>query len=384
MEPMGITVAGVGGGGGRIVSRLMDPMLPGVQTVVVNTDARALAECRAMAKIQIGKGRTEGLGAGGDPVLGRTAAEDDIEDLKLIFADTQLLIVVVGLGGGTGSGVAPLILRGAREAGVSTICFATMPFRFEGDQRRSLADKTVAALQDVCSALIVVPNDRLFETVGDQGVATTFDRTDEILGRGVTGLCRMLSSPGRLDLDLADLRRVIQVGLGRCTMGIGEGTGPDKAKQAVSALLEGPLLEKGEVLSRAGSVLVSVVGDPDLKMKDLETILDAIKSRLPSHGEVLAGAILDDACRDRVTVTLIAAEAVAVANADAPLERGLDADDSRRITSRGRRKSAASQQARLRLDSPERGRFNNVEATNIGGEDLDVPTYRRRGMTIEK
>ena len=383
MEAMGITVVGVGGGGCRIIGRLMDPLLAGVQTVAVNTDARALAECRAMAKIQIGKGRTEGLGAGGDPVLGRTAAEDDIEDIKLIFTDTQLLILVVGLGGGTGSGVAPLILRDAREASIPTLCFATLPFKFEGDQRRSLADKTVAVLQDLCSALIVVPNDRLFETVGDQGLAQTFDRTDEILGRGVAGLCRMLNSPGRLNLDLADLRRVIRTGLGRCTLGIGEGSGTDKAAQAVREILDGPLLDKGEVLARAGSVLVSIVADPDLRMKDLEKIMESIKSRVPSHADVLTGAILDDLWRDRLTITVIAAEAVPVANpAAAQLPDGSDRDD--KITSRGRRKGAALQQARLRLDSPARGRFNNVEPTMLEGQDMDVPTYRRKGMMIEK
>lgn len=385
MEPMGITVVSVGGGGGRIISRLMDPLLPGVQTVAVNTDARALAECRAMVKIQIGKGRTEGLGAGGDAVLGRTAAEDDITELKTIYADTQLLILVVGLGGGTGSGVAPLLLREAREGGIPAICFATLPFRFEGDQRRSLADKTVAALQDNCSALVLVHNDRLFETVGDQGVAQTFDKTDEILGRGVSGLCRMLNSPGRLNLDLADLRRVIRTGLGRCTLGIGEGTGPSKAKQAVREILEGPLLEKGEILARAGSVLVSVVADPELRMKELETILESIKARVPSHGEVLTGAILDDLWKDRVTVTVIAAESVPVANATAAqLAASQDGEDTRQISSRGRRKGAATQQARLRLDSPSRGRFSNVEPTTIDGEDMDVPTFRRKGMTIEK
>jgi cell division protein FtsZ len=381
MDEFRITVAGVGGGGCRVVDRLADETWHGVRTVAINTDARSLATCRAEAKIQIGKGRTEGLGAGGDAALGLKAAEDDLDILRSGLTESGVIFVVAGLGGGTGSGAAPLILQEARDAGMLGICMATLPFRFEGPQRRAQADRTLARLREICNALIVVPNDRLFEAVGDLSVKETFARADAILGGCLAGLCRLMSTPGHLNLDLADFRRVIQNGLGQCTMGYGEGSGPDKAAQALEALLKGPLLEQGEILARTGAVLVSIVGDADLRMKDVETIMDSLSARVPGHCYVGSGVVIEKSWSDRIAVTVVAAESTV---AQSPGPEGEEAEEIKTISSRGKKRSAAAAQARLRLDSPARGRFKDVEPTMLDGEALDVPTYRRRNITIER
>jgi cell division protein FtsZ len=386
MDELRITVAGVGGGGSRIVDRLADEAVRTVRTVAINTDARALASSRAESTIQIGKGRTEGLGTGGDAAMGRKAAEDDLDLVRGILADTSLLFVVVGLGGGTGSGATPLLLQEAREAGLLTLCFATLPFRFEGPQRRAQADRSAAQLRELCNGLIVVPNDRLFETVGDLGVPETFARADAILGGGVAGVCRLMTTPGHLNLDLADLRHVIQNGLGQCTLAHAEGFGEDKANQALSALLGGPLLDHGEVLARTGSVITSIAGDADLRMKDVSTILESVASRVPSHCYVGAGTVIEDSWHDRVAITVIAAEsAPAHVPAKPQTEETAATEEAAKITSRGRKRSgAATAQARLRLDAPVRGRFKDVEPTMLEGEDLDIPTYQRRGLALER
>jgi cell division protein FtsZ len=385
MDAMKITIAGLGGCGCQLVDCLADEIWPGVETVLINTDARSLAACRAESKLQIGKGRTEGLGTGGDATLGLKAAEDDMELVRAILADTQVLFMVVGLGGGTGSGAAPRILEEARECGVMTICLATLPFRFEGPQRRAQADRTLSRMRELCNAMIVVPNDEILETAGDVEVKAVFATADRIMRGAVAGLCRLMTRPGPLNLDLADLRRVIQGGIGQCTLGYGEGRGPDKAAAALVELLGGGMMEKGQVLERSGAVLVSIVGDADLRMKDVQSILDGISTRVAGRCYVISGTILEESWSDCVAVTLVAAEGIGAKVAAEPKSAEVaETEEIKAISSRGKKRAAAASQSRLRLDSPSRGRFKDVEPTMLDGEDMDVPTYKRRNITIER
>ena len=385
MQGIRIVVVGVGGGGCKVVDRVSEFAGEGVAIAAVNTDARGLADCRAPTKLQIGRGRTEGLGTGGEVALGRLAAEDDREAIRAALAGANLVWVVVCLGGGTGTGATPVVLDAARAAGAMTLCLATLPFQFEGPQRRSQADRTVLALREACNALIVVPNDRLFESVGETGLAETFARADDVLSTGIAGLCRLLIQAGHINLDFADFQKAVQNGKGICTLSFGEGRGENRADQALAALLQGPLTEKGEVLANAGSLLVSIVGGPDLTVKQIRQIMNAIEAKAPKPCYVTMGTVVDDGWQGKLTVTVVASEASVPPPETDPARDGAaeDAMGKDPIPSRGRRKSGAAAQTKLKLDTG-RGRFKDVEPTMQDGEDLDIPTFIRRRIPVER
>jgi len=385
MTPVRIMAVGVGGAGGRIVTRVADALEGSVIAAAVNTDSRALEEAHAAVKVRIGGTRTGGLGTGGDDNLGRVAAEDELGMIRAMLADARLAVVVAGLGGGTGTGAAPVILAAAREAGATTLCFATLPFQFEGPQRRARADRALTALREACDALIVVPNDRLFAMPDGAGLADAFARADEVLGNGILGLCRMITQPGCMSLDFADLQQVIRKGGGACALGYGDGRGERKAGDAVAALLASPLLDEGRALDSARCVLVSVIGGPDLTLNEISDAMKAITAKLPAACQVTVGTVVDAAWRGRVTVmAIVSARLAAEENVTPP-----DADPAEpppgEVAGRGgKRATPAQTQTRLKLDASGRGRFKGLEPTIEDGEDLDLPTFIRRGIPIER
>ena len=386
MRDVKIMVVGVGGAGSRIVERLADTLGGAVAVAAVNTDAAALAESKVGTKVQIGASRTGGFGAGGDVNLGRLAAEDDKELLRSLFSGRDLVLLVLGLGGGTGTGAAQVVLGTARDAGAMTMCFVTLPFDFEGAQRKMVAEGAISGLREVCDALIAVPNDRLMETVGEGTLSETFARTDQIVSAGIRGICKLITHPGYINLDFADLQRVIRNSGGICTFGYGDGAGQNRAEAALAALLNSPLLEKGARVASAAALLVSVVGGSDLTVREIKGIMAAITAKASKDCHVAMGTVVDEDWQDRITITVVASDEWVVPEpAPPPAAEAEDVRDVPVAAGRAKRKTAAAPtQGDLELDPTGKGRFKGTEPTMMDGENLDIPTYLRRGIAIEK
>jgi len=385
MANMDITIVGVGGAGCRIADRVVDALGDCAAVIALNTDTRALEDSHAATRLQIGASRTGGLGTGGDASIGRLAAEDDVELIRGLFPDTRFALVVACLGGGTGTGAAPVVLREAREAGALTLCLATLPCDFEGEQKRSEAHDALGDRRAAADALIVVPNDRLFESVGAADLEGTFRRADAAIGTCIGSLVKMIDQPGQINLDFADLQQIVRSSGGACTMGYGEGEGDDRSGAALAALLESPLLEKGRVLERSESILVSLVGGPDLTVKDVGKIMSALTAKAREGCRVSMGTVIDETWQGRVTVTVLAAEE----RLDKPVRKvaapPVEYEAGSAKAARGRKKTRKSAaQTVLRLDTYGKGRFKDVEPTLFDGEDLDIPTFVRRGIAIDK
>lgn len=381
-----ICIIGLGGGGAKILDGIADAVAGGAAVVAVNTDTQALAESRAPSRVQIGMGRTHGFGTGGDVALGRQALEDDREVVEGLFGEVRLLILLVGLGGGTGTGAAPALLNIARDAGVMTLCFATMPFSFEGRLRRDQAYRGLAEIRDAADAVVMVQNDRLAEFVGESKVNETFARVDAVVGDAVCAVWKMLAKPGFINLDFADLRKVVKNTRGICALGYGRAEGENRAFTAVTSLLDGPLTDHGQVVANADSLLVSIVGGPDLTLVEVGAIMDAISARARKDGRIFMGTVIDEEWVDRVTITVIASEEWAPPDGETAQEEGPAESEGTASAKRGGGKRSRKRhlQTKLRLDASSRGRFKDVEPTVMDGEDLDIPTFARRGISIEK
>ncbi len=379
-----VSVVGVGDGGCRIVHALSELVRESPSLAAVNTDTRSLECTRATTKVQIGRSHTDGLGAGGHVSLGRLAAEDDMAVLQGLFAGTKLALVVVGLGGGTGTGAAPVLLRAAREAGAMTFCFATLPFTFEGEQRRQLAEEAVDEIREVSDALVAIPNDRLFHTGEDVPVADAFARADRVVAGGLCSVWKLLTDPGYINLDFNDIKRVAQ-GSGRaCSFGYAEAGGEDRVARAVEQLLQSSLLAHGQHVANAGAILVSIVGGPDLTLREVGDIMGALQSKVAKDCRLEMGTVIDDDWKGKVTVSLIVSEEapppdiLEVAAVPLPGMPGAEPPTAKRT---GKKKQ---RQTSLSFGATGKGRFKDVEPTIMDGEDLDIPTFVRRGVRLPK
>jgi cell division protein FtsZ len=369
-----IRIVGVGGAGCRIVDRLHELICDASSLVAVNTDSRSLDEARAAAKLQIGEALTNGLGAGGDVTIGRQAARDDVGMIRSLLSGADLVLLVAGLGGGTGTGALPVILDVAHDEGALVLCFATLPFEFEGRNRMKTAEETLEILKESADALLVVPNQRLSEYAGTATLAATFEKVDEILAKGVGGIEKLLTQPGLIHLDFADVKHMVRGGGGLCTLGFGEGTGKGKARQAVESLLDNPLLEKGQVVESAEALLLSIVGGPDLTLKEMGEITDAVSARTPKDCHLFIGTVVDESWEGKVTLTAIVSDEWRAE--PAAEEEG----EGKAATGR----KGKPLQTKLKLESYGKGRFKDVEPTILDGEDLDIPTFVRRGIPVAK
>lgn len=391
-----ICVVGVGHGGSAAVARMAEHWMEGPRVAVVNSDAHALSLSPVAERVQIGERVTNGQSTGGNAEAGRRAAEEDLDRLQALFAGADLVFLVGGLGGGLATGAMPIVAAAARAAGAMTLCFVTLPFDFEGEQRRRRAESGVEALRGAADAVIVVPNQRLFAMVGAElSVAEAFQRADVTLGRAIYSVWRLAVRPGLISLDFADLQSMLYGSGGMGSFGYGDGRGPDKARQAVKALIESPLLEGGQVLATSGCVLVSIVGGPDLMLKEIETVMNAIRAAARKGAQILMGTVVEDDWRERLSVTALVSESWTGRHAEPdvieePAEAGGEARPAPEPAADApapaprRRRSRKEQQADLSLDPIEarKGRFKDVEPTILDGEDYDVPTFMRRGIPI--
>jgi len=386
MEERSICVLGVGGGGGRIVDRIAALAPTGAVAGAIDTDRRALAQCTVKHRIAIGGVRTGGGGAGGDVEIGRLSFEDDRRQVQPLLDEAKLAIVVSALGGGTGSGACKALLEAAREQECRTLCVLTLPFAFEGPSRRATAERALPEIQAAADAVVAVHNDRLFASVGEATVSEAFLRADEVLATAIRALWKLVTHRGYINLTLADLLATIRGADKPCAIAFGAGTGKTRAEKAVAGILEGPLTEGGELLAGTRAALVSIVGGPDLGVREVNDMMNALTARLHADCHIAMGTVIDEAARNKVMMTLVFADQWSGAGRPAPPPAApapKDADE------KGRKRPAANRkrknaQGRLSFDEAARGRFKDVEPTMLDGEDLDIPTFVRKGIKFEK
>ena len=303
-ETRAIRVIGVGGGGSNAVDRMVAARLPSVAFVACNTDAQALRASKAGSKIRIGDAVTHGLGAGGDPDIGRRAAEENEELIARAVAGSDLVFVTAGLGGGTGSGGAPVVAAIARDQGALTIAVVTKPFGFEGARRERIADSAAAELLANVDALIVVPNDRVSDVLAeDAALVDAFSAVDDVLLQAVEGIIDLIASPGLINLDFADVNAVMK-DAGPALIGIGRGSGPNRAVDAARQAIGSPLLEA--TIEGARGILFNVSGPPDLKLREVRLAADEIRARTDVNANVIFGASFRKAADAELVITLVA------------------------------------------------------------------------------
>lgn len=300
-----IRVVGVGGAGCNVINTMIESQqIQGVEFIAVNTDAQALSINKAFVKIPIGQEITGGLGAGSDPDVGERAAEESIEMLKSNLEGSDMVFVTAGMGGGTGTGAAPVVARLARELGALTIGVVTKPFNFEGAQRMKNAQRGVDALKSEVDALITIPNQKLLEISDDKtSILDAFKLSDSVLNQGVQGISDLIVMPGLINVDFADVRSIMR-NAGSALMGIGIGTGENRAEEAARAAISSPLLDVS--IDGATGILFNVIGGHDLTMREVDKAASIISAAASQDANIIFGTTIDDSMSDQVKITVIA------------------------------------------------------------------------------
>ena len=299
-----IKVVGVGGAGGAAINRMIEAGVEGVEFIVVNTDAQALHHAKAQIKIHIGKNETRGLGAGANPLVGQKAAEESIEEIKKALEGADMVFVTIGAGGGTGSGAGHVVARVAKEMGILVIGFATKPFAFEGEKRRRNADLAIDNLRKAVDTLIIIPNDRLLQTIDRQTpLMEAFKVADDVLRQGVQGISDLITVHGLINLDFADVRAVM-TNAGSALMGIGRASGENRAVLAAQQAIESPLLEVS--IDGARGIILNVIGGNDLSMHEINTAAEAITSAADADANIIFGATINPDLDGEIIITVVA------------------------------------------------------------------------------
>jgi cell division protein FtsZ len=300
-----ITVLGVGGAGGNAVNNMIESGLEGVDFVVANTDAQALAQSKCMRRIQLGVATTEGLGAGAQPDVGRAGAEESLPEIMEELSGSHMVFIAAGMGGGTGTGAAPVIARAVREAGILTVGVVTKPFALEGDRRMRVAERGIAELQQFVHTLIVIPNQNLFRVANDRTtMAQAFAMADEVLHAGVRGVTDLIVMPGLINLDFADIKSVISE-MGKAMMGTGEAEGEDRAMRAADMAISNPLLDD-VTMKGAKGVLINITGGPDLMLFEVEQAANRIRAEVDPDANIIFGNTILSEMEGRIRVSVVA------------------------------------------------------------------------------
>ncbi|MGI8814064.1 MAG: cell division protein FtsZ [Pseudonocardia sp.] len=343
-----IKVVGIGGGGVNAVNRMIEVGLKGVEFIAVNTDAQALLMSDADVKLDIGRELTRGLGAGANPEVGRKAAEDHREEIEEVLKGADMVFVTAGEGGGTGTGGAPVVASIARKLGALTIGVVTRPFTFEGKRRGGQAEDGISELRNECDTLIVIPNDRLLQ-LGDAGVSLmdAFRSADEVLLSGVQGITDLITTPGLINLDFADVKSVMS-GAGSALMGIGSARGEGRAVSAAAKAINSPLLEAS--MDGARGVLLSVAGGSDLGLFEINEAATLVQEAAHPEANIIFGTVIDDSLGDEVRVTVIAAGF----DAGTPTHKKLDP-----AAFRGRGSEGATSSSNSSVSNSGRGPMSN-------------------------
>jgi len=428
-----LKVFGVGGAGCNAVEQIAQSGFVGVEFVAMNTDLQALLDLSVGRVVPLGATLTRGLGAGGDPEVGRAAAEEDAEQLCRLCADAKVVVIVTGLGGGTGTGASPVLARAAKEAGALVLAIATLPFECEGARRRSQARAGLEELKETADAVLCLPNQRVIKLIDENtSLIETFKITNDLLAQGLRGIWRLLARAGIINVDFADLCAVVRGQHAESSFACAEAQGEHRAREVVEMLLASPWLEGGTLLREAESVLVSIVAGSDLTMAEVNRVMSQINQAC-EYAHIIMGAAVEAELGDRLSVTVIAARqpeggAADAVTAAAVLREGDEARSKRtasetveasafdsqfieknpptRPPSRFvppppelgpekkqqllaqqkrrpyRKPGSKMRQGTLPLEIVSKGRFEKSEPTIYHGEDLDVPTYIRRGVPL--
>ncbi len=299
-----IKVIGVGGGGCNAVNRMIDEGLQGIEFITVNTDGQALLQSRAQKRVRIGDKVTRGLGAGGNPEIGESAAEESAEELYEVLKGSDMVFVTAGLGGGTGTGAAPIVAQIAREIGALTIGVVTRPFTFEGSKRQKSAEQGIAKLKEQADTLIVIPNDRLLQIVDKKAnLQDAFSMADDVLRQGIQGISELITIPGLINLDFADVRTIMSEG-GAALMAVGHAGGEDRARLAAEMAISSQLLDV--TINGARGILFNVTGGPNLTLFEVNQAAAIIKETAHPDVNLIFGAVIDPNMGDEVRITVIA------------------------------------------------------------------------------
>lgn len=384
-----IGVVGVGGGGCNAVDSMAAHWENGPSLIAINTDQQALNETRATTRLKIGEQLTRGMGTGGDTNIGKLSADDDFDTLQGLFQGMDLVFVVTTLGGGTGTGAAPVVARAAHETGAMVIAFATLPFQFEGERRMSQARQGLLELQDHADVVIAIPNQSLFASAGTTATAEeAFRQADYFLSMGVFAIWKLLTQRGIINLDFATLRMVARCSGGASTFSYGEGHGSNRAADAVQAALHSPLLDNGQALAESESILVSILGGSDMSVREVESIMTAIEGATSKESHIHMGTAIDNSWKDTVSVTIVASrfwrgneEPDDKAFSESHIEEG---ETATATPPRRKKKKTGATQPQLILEGFSKGIFKDVEPTIVDSEDMDVPTFIRRHVTVDK
>lgn len=404
-----IKVIGIGGAGANAVDRLKMENLERLQMAVLNTDLQALSASPVQDKVLLGASITRGLGAGGEPDIGRQAAEVDREKIAAVVKDCDLVFLVAGMGGGTGSGAAPVIAEIAAEAGALVIAFVTLPFSFEGGRRAKQAEEGLQTLRRACDAVIPLPNDILLQESADGETALdSFARADEWIGRGVKSIWSMLFRTGLINLDFSTLRQAFHTRGGKTLFGLGSGEGEQAVADAIESLKMCPLLATPEFSRKADRVLVNLIGGTDLTLPKVNEIMSAVTEQFGRDSHVIMGAVIDEQMQGKVEVCVLGTSDV---GGRIPVRRPAAPAKSRLSTPAGlppesRLPTAASgvfpatgvsamptppaepsaraiqEEMMLAGEAETRGYFERTDRNLFEGQDLDVPTYLRKGIKI--
>lgn len=373
-----IKVVGVGGSGGNAVQRMISAKLRGVEFVAINTDNQALANNDAPIKIQIGKDTTRGLGAGADPEMGRKAIEENKDEVYEALKGADMVFVTCGMGGGTGTGAAPFVAEISKELGSLTVAVVTKPFSFEGHRRRKVAELGIAELKDKVDTLITIPNDRLLQVIDKKtSLFDAFGVVDDVLRQGVQGISDLITLHGIINVDFADVKAIMQ-DAGSALMGIGRGSGDNRAVEAARAAIESPLLDMS--IDGAKGILFNITGGTDLGMYEIDEAAKTITEAADDDANIIFGSIIDEAMQGEVKITVIATGFDTDAR-QADL-RGFQSKQSQ--INKPAAPSPFGEPAQPRQEQP--SPFNSLrsepkpEEENDDTDELDVPAFIRRKL----
>ena len=396
-----IKVIGVGGAGSNALDRLVLEGSVNVDLVACNTDVQALAGSVATQKIQLGRHVTRGLGAGGDPELGYSAGEEAIDELRAVLESVPLVIVCTGLGGGTGSGAAPLIVKTAREQNSLVLVCATLPFSFEGKRRSQQAQEALKAIQQYADAVMCFENDRMGELIlPEVGIHEAFAGADHIVSQSVCAVVDLVNRRGLIHLGFDDLLSALRSHDSRCLFGYGEATGRNRGQDALVQALKNPLMDRGSLLNQATNILVNIVGGQDLTLAEVQSVMEDLAHHIGEQTQLLFGAAVDPKLQGKLGVTLISSlgarenglrpPTIPKDSAVVPAPQTRSATMSVPVpglpptvvdhTAVGAARTAAEVNA---SDLAVRGRFDKSEPTIVDGEDLDVPTFMRKNVKMK-
>jgi len=370
-----IKVLGLGGGGSNAVNRMIAAGIQGVEFVAINTDSQALMLSNAPQRIHIGEKLTKGLGAGGNPEMGRKAAEESSDDLYEVLRGADMVFLTAGMGGGTGTGAAPVAAAIAREVGALAIGVVTRPFGFEGSRRRQVAEEGIQRLKEQVDTLIVIPNDRLLQIVDKKAsLQQAFLLADDVLRQGIQGISELITVPGLINLDFADVRTIMSEG-GAALMAVGCASGENRAREAAMAAISSQLLDV--TIDGARGILFNVTGGPDMSLFEVNEAAELIRETAHPEANIIFGAVIDEGMVDKIRITVVATgfDTTSAPARPQPQQRTSGSQPARPATTAA--SAAQPQPSAARPRQPERTRVEVQVPQFAGGDELDIPPFLR-------